>query len=135
MWKTSLPLAALLLVSTASHAEPCEPIRAKIEANIASNGVTGFTVSTVDADAVAPGEVVGTCDNGSKKIVYARGQDAAVAPTKPPTPAAAATPDKPARPAASAATGAANKPARTPDHRILTECRDGTVSMGGDCKP
>ena len=41
----------------------CEPLRERIEGNIASKGVTGFTVTVVDADASVPGDQVGTCGN------------------------------------------------------------------------
>jgi hypothetical protein len=54
--------------------------------------------------------VVGSCELGSKKIVYQRE-------------------------VGSAPPGAGPAPARSPeDADILTECKDGTVSVGGDCK-
>ena len=101
---------ALALAGTAHGAENCEALRTQIEAKIAAAGVTRFTVVTVDANAEAAGQVVGSCDLGSKKIVYQR-EDA---------PAAGAAP---ARPSAGPA-----------GEEILTECKDGTVSVGGDCK-
>jgi len=54
--------------------------------------------------------VVGSCDLGSKKIVYQRE-------------------------GAPAAGGALARPAPAPaNERILTECKDGTVTVGGSCK-
>ena len=42
-------------------------------AKIKNNGVKEFTLTVVDADAKEDGKVVGTCDGGTKKIVYKRG--------------------------------------------------------------
>ena len=51
-----------------------EPIRHQsIDAKISANGVSAFTTTIVDKDAEADGKVVGTCENGTKKIVYKRG--------------------------------------------------------------
>jgi len=94
---------ALALAGTAHGAENCEALRTQIEAKIAAAGVTRFTVVTVDANAEAAGQVVGSCDLGSKKIVYQREG----------APAAGAAPA---------------------GEEILTECKDGTVSVGGDCR-
>ncbi len=102
-----LPLAlAGLLVCPASHALTCEELRADIEARIASTGVSRFSVTTIDASANAEGRVVGTCERGSKKIVYLQQPGGA---------------------------GAGPAPAARTD-AILTECRDGTVSVGGNCR-
>lgn len=119
--------ALVAAVGVAQAAETCEGLQSRIEANIASKGVTDFSVTVVDAAADAPGQVVGSCGNGEKKIMYARG--VAPAPAMAPAPAHA--------PAVAAPT--ASKPAANPksgkNQGILTECKDGTVSLGGDCKP
>jgi len=100
-----IPLA-WALAGAAGAADNCEALRAQIEAKITAAGVTRFSVSTVDAGAPAAGQVVGSCELGSKKIVYQRegGPASAVAPPPP------------------------------GGERILTECKDGTVSLGGDCR-
>jgi hypothetical protein len=51
----------------------CGELKGEIEAKIKANGVEKFTLDIVDADAQADGKVVGTCDGGTKKIVYKRG--------------------------------------------------------------
>lgn len=107
-----LGLAALLLAG-AAHAQnntgaSCETLRAQIESRIAAAGVAQFSVTTVDANAPANGKVVGSCELGSKKIVYE------VKDAKAPSQGQVAP--KPRGPA------------------IVTECRDGSVSMGGDCR-
>ncbi len=102
MTRTALALSAALLGLTApaGAAETCEAIQARIDAKIRASGVQAFTLRTVDAAAKIEGKVVGSCDLGTKKIVYAQG-------------------------------GPAPRPGKD---AILTECKDGTVSLGGDCR-
>ena len=51
----------------------CGELRGEIEAKIKKNGVDKFSLDVVDADKSAEGKVVGTCDGGTKKIVYKKG--------------------------------------------------------------
>jgi hypothetical protein len=51
----------------------CGELKGEIEAKIKKNGVEKFTLDVVDADKQDDGKVVGTCDGGTKKIVYKRG--------------------------------------------------------------
>ncbi|HYD56432.1 MAG TPA: DUF1161 domain-containing protein [Burkholderiales bacterium] len=51
----------------------CEDLKAEIDAKIRKNGVEKFTLDILEAGAQAEGKVVGTCDGGTKKIVYKRG--------------------------------------------------------------
>jgi hypothetical protein len=51
----------------------CNELKSEIEAKIKKNGVESFTLDIVDKDAQAEGKVVGSCDGGTKKIVYKRG--------------------------------------------------------------
>jgi hypothetical protein len=119
-------LAVLSALCGAAHADNCEPIRAQIETKIRDAGVAVFTVTVVPNAVATMGEVVGSCDNGQKKIVYARGAGAAPAPATTP-PAAASGAPKSVPPASS-------RPRRpTPASDILTECKDGSVSRGGSC--
>lgn len=101
------PAAALLaglLIATAAQATTCESLRTQIEARIAAAGVARFSVTVVEADAPAPGRAVGSCDMGRRKIVYLQA------------------------PAASTSSAAGSEPP------MLTECRDGRISLGGDCR-
>jgi hypothetical protein len=50
----------------------CGELKGEIEAKIKKNGVEKFSLEVVDADKQADGKVVGTCDGGTKKIVYKR---------------------------------------------------------------
>jgi len=51
----------------------CGELQGEIEAKIKKNGVEKFSLDVVEADKQAEGKVVGTCDGGTKKIVYKRG--------------------------------------------------------------
>ena len=51
----------------------CNELKGEIDAKIKKNGVEKFSLDIVDANAQAEGKVVGTCDGGTKKIVYKRG--------------------------------------------------------------
>jgi len=122
----SLALALLPAVGAAQAPDNCEPLRAQIEANIAAKGVTGFALSVAAADATVAGEVVGTCGNGTRKIVYAKSAAPAQAPAPVPARPQAVQPAKPVRPAT---------PQRSAqDDDILTECKDGSVVRGRNCK-
>jgi hypothetical protein len=68
-------VVAGLMVSGPALAQrkDCGELRGEIEAKIKKNGVEKFTLDVVDKDAQADGKVVGTCDGGTKKIVYKRG--------------------------------------------------------------
>jgi Protein of unknown function (DUF1161) len=50
----------------------CGELKGEIEAKIKANGVEKFSLDVVDKDAQADGKVVGTCDGGTKKIIYKR---------------------------------------------------------------
>ena len=50
----------------------CGELKSEIEEKIKKNGVEKFSLEVVDADKQSDGKVVGTCDGGTKKIVYKR---------------------------------------------------------------
>lgn len=105
-----LLLAACALAGNASAQDSsnCEAIRAQIESKIAASGVIGFSVTVVDANATSNGQVVGSCALGTRKIVYARQSAAGTDNAAPPVPSHGSA--------------------------IVTECKDGTSSVGGDCR-
>jgi hypothetical protein len=120
-----ISIACIAAAGAAHAAENCEALRAQIESKIGAAGVTRFAVLTVDADAPVSGQVVGSCELGTKKIVYQREAGPAPAPAPGSSPAPGSAP---------AAGPAAEPPSSPDDGPILTECKDGTVSVGGDCK-
>ena len=70
-----LGVSVSLMVSGPALAQrkDCGELKGEIEAKIKKNGVEKFSLDVVDADAQSDGKVVGTCDGGTKKIVYKRG--------------------------------------------------------------
>ena len=70
---TALAISVCALASPALAKTSCEDLKAQIEAKIQGKGVKAFTLSIVPKDEKTDLRVVGTCDGGSKKIVYKRG--------------------------------------------------------------
>jgi hypothetical protein len=61
----------LLSSSVLAAPKPCEELRAEIEVTIQAAGVASYTLKIVSNDeAQDPNIVVGSCDGGSKKIIY-----------------------------------------------------------------
>ena len=72
--KRLVVLAALMLAAAPALArKDCNELKAEIDAKIKANGVQTYTLEIVPQDQEADGKVVGTCDGGTKKIVYKRG--------------------------------------------------------------
>jgi len=86
--KLCLGIAAVLVVPACSYAQakPCEELKTEIAAKLDAKGVKGYSLDIVAKDADSgDGKVVGTCEAGSKKIVYKKGAAAAETPTKAPS--------------------------------------------------
>jgi hypothetical protein len=82
--KPCLIIAALLFMPAAAHAQaakPCEELKSEIAKKLEAKGVTSYSLEIVAKDKDAEGKVVGTCEGGTKKIVYRR--TTAEAPTPP----------------------------------------------------
>ncbi|KAB0560504.1 DUF1161 domain-containing protein, partial [Pseudomonas palleroniana] len=51
--------------------KPCEELKSEIAAKLDGKGVSGYSLEIVDKGAAADGQkVVGTCEGGTKEIVY-----------------------------------------------------------------
>lgn len=77
-----LLLMALLLPcnEAAAARKDCNELREEIAAKIEARGVSSYSLQIVPPDSAAAGKVVGSCDGGSRRIVYQRlAVDAAVA--------------------------------------------------------
>ena len=72
MKKLLLFASALAISTSAFAAKPCEELKAEIAAKIEANGVKAYTLDIVPNDQVGDQKVVGSCDGGTKKIVYTR---------------------------------------------------------------
>lgn len=71
---TCCALALTTLVAAHAHAaKPCEELKAEIAAKIDAKGVKAYTLEIVTNAEVGERIVVGSCDGGTKKIVYTRG--------------------------------------------------------------
>jgi hypothetical protein len=85
MKKVLFTMAALFVIPASSFAQgakPCEELKTEIAAKLDAKGVKSYTLDIVAKDADAgDGKVVGTCEAGSKKIVYKR-DAAGAAPAK-----------------------------------------------------
>jgi hypothetical protein len=82
-------IAVLLLVSASAFAQaakPCEDLKAEIAKKLDAKGVKSYSLDIMAKDdKEGDGKVVGTCEGGTKKIVYLRTS------TPPQTPAPEAT--------------------------------------------
>jgi len=83
--KSLAGLVVVLLVAMSGFgqaAKPCEELKAEIAKKIEANKVTSYSLEIVPTKDVKEGEgkVVGSCEGGTKKIVYRRTSDA---PAKP----------------------------------------------------
>jgi hypothetical protein len=84
-------IGVLLFVSVPAHAQaakPCEELKDEITKKLDAKGVKGYTLEIVakdkDKDKDAEGKVVGTCEGGTKKIIYNRAPAPAAPPAKEP---------------------------------------------------
>ena len=84
--------AVLLFVSASVYAQgpkPCEELKAEIAKKLEANNVKSYDLEVVPTEKAqdAQGKVVGSCESGTKKIVYRKTSTApqkpATAPSKP----------------------------------------------------
>jgi Protein of unknown function (DUF1161) len=88
--KAWLTLAAVLSVPACSYAQaakPCEELKSEIATKLDAKGVKSYSLEIVPKDQDTDGKAVGSCEGGTKKIVYRR--------TATPPPSAAKNADKP----------------------------------------
>ena len=142
MFKNYYFALSLAFAATASHADNCDELRSQIDAKIKSAGVASYSLVVVDSAASAPGKVVGSCAKGSKKIIYTQSPPASgaaastsaggkagmtTAVVKAATTAAGSAPT-------TASVSKAKPVTKVTTQAILTECKDGSTSVGGSCK-
>ena len=63
-------LSLSLIVAPAFAAKNCEELKSEIAAKLDAKGVKGYTLEIVAADAVKDQKVIGSCEVGTKKIIY-----------------------------------------------------------------
>ena len=65
-------LTAFIASAPAFAIKPCEELKTEIAAKIDAKGVKAYSLDIVSNDKVGESKVIGSCDGGTKKIVYAR---------------------------------------------------------------
>ncbi len=74
MKKFLLAVGLLSIAGTALAAgKPCEELKSEIAAKIDAKGASGYSLEVVDKGANTDAKVVGSCEGGTKEIVYKRG--------------------------------------------------------------
>lgn len=70
-------IAALVMLGVSLSAwaqkKPCEELKSEIEAKLKAKGVEKYTLDIVAAEEAKDAKVVGSCEGGTKRIVYKRG--------------------------------------------------------------
>ncbi len=83
-------VAAVILLSFASaltYAEgpkPCEVLKSEIAKKLEANGSRAYTLNIVQKDQAAEGKLVGSCEGGTKKIMYIKAPAPPKLPATPP---------------------------------------------------
>ena len=73
MQKSILLALVLALAATPVLArKSCEELKGEIDAKLQAKGVKAWTIEIAGKDEQKEGRVVGTCDGGTKKLVYKR---------------------------------------------------------------
>lgn len=74
MKKLLLAVGLLSIAGTALAAgKPCDELKSEIAAKIDANGVSSYSLEIIEKGAAASGKVVGSCEGGTREIVYKRG--------------------------------------------------------------
>ncbi|MGU3306629.1 DUF1161 domain-containing protein [Pseudomonas sp. M5A4_2d] len=74
MKKFLLAVGLLSIAGTALAAgKPCEELKSELAAKLDAKGVQHYSLDVVDKGAAAGGKVIGSCEGGTKEIVYKRG--------------------------------------------------------------
>lgn len=89
--RLALLTAAALFAAPAAQADmSCDALVEKIKGQLKNQGVDSYALGIVPAEAVRDRTVVGSCDNGTRRIVYRRPDN-----SNPPVPAGLGDPSKP----------------------------------------
>ncbi len=74
MKQVILAVALMGMTGTALAAgKPCEELKSEIAAKLDAKGVTHYSLEIIDKGTATGRNVVGTCEGGTKEIVYKRG--------------------------------------------------------------
>ena len=82
-WLTMAVVLCVPACGYAQSAKPCEELKSEIATKLEAKGVKSYSLEIVAKDQeVTDGKVVGTCEGGTKKIVYKKTTTPPPAPTK-----------------------------------------------------
>ncbi|WP_426134074.1 DUF1161 domain-containing protein [Pseudomonas sp. PWP3-1b2] len=74
MKKFLLAVGLLSIAGTALAAgKPCEELKGELAAKLDAKGVQHYSLDVVEKGAAADAKVIGSCEGGTKEIVYKRG--------------------------------------------------------------
>lgn len=74
MKKLMVVAMLLMMASPAFAKKSCEELKSEIETKLQAKGVKSYSLVIVPQENVKEGKVIGSCDGGTKKIVYKRGE-------------------------------------------------------------
>ena len=74
MKKLIVAVVLLLIASPSFAMKACDELKSEIDAKLKAKGVKNYSLEIVPNDQVKDAKVVGTCDGGTKKIIYKRGE-------------------------------------------------------------
>ena len=68
----AMVVIAALLISTPVFAEikSCEELKSEIDTKLQAKGVKDYKLEIVPNEQAKDGKIVGTCEGGTKKIIY-----------------------------------------------------------------
>ena len=73
MKKMIVAVGLLAVAVSAFASKPCDELKSEIDAKLQAKGVKGYTLDVIPTDQVKDQKVIGSCEGGTKKIVYKRG--------------------------------------------------------------
>jgi hypothetical protein len=76
---------AVLTCSPAWAGTSCDQVKSAIEAKIRGHGVKQYTLEVVAPDQTGERKVIGSCDGGKQRVVYARTTSAPASKAAPKT--------------------------------------------------
>jgi len=74
MKKLIVAVVLLLIASPSFAMKACDELKSEIDAKLKAKDVKNYSLEIVPNDQVKDAKVVGTCDGGTKKIIYKRGE-------------------------------------------------------------
>jgi hypothetical protein len=73
MKKIIVAVGLFAVAVSAFASKPCDELKSEIDAKLQAKGVKGYTLDVIPTDQVKDQKVIGSCEGGTKKIVYKRG--------------------------------------------------------------